>query len=281
MISIYSISAITCIRLNREPAFYWPQAREARHFSQREVAELVGTTQSSISRVENGASIPSFDRVVEVLHVMGLSVDLQIELIEVDEAPLSRNLELDPAARFKNAVHEAQFALAAVKGWHDVIFEPLQILAVLQRHHVDFVTVGGLAAVMHGSDMATFDLDVTPQRRRDNLERLASALQELGVAIRVEGVSFDFAATPLERVSVLNLTTTFGDLDLVMRPAGHRDYDAIVAGASEFEIDGVIVQIASLADVIASKEASHRAKDRLALPGLRIMQRKIANDQKG
>ena len=138
---------------------------------------------------------------------------------------------------------------------------------------------------MHGSDMATFDLDVTPQRRRDNLERLASALQELGAAIRVEGVPecicFDLAATPLERVSVLNLTTTFGDLDLVMRPAGLSGYDATVAGASEFEIDGVIVQIASLADVIASKEASHRAKDRLALPGLRIMQRKIANDQKG
>ena len=118
------------------------QAREARHFNQHEVAKLMGTIQSAISRVENGASIPSFDRVVEVMNVMGLSVNLQIELIEVDEAAWPRNLELDPATRFKNAVRVAQFALAAVKGWHDVIFEPLQILAVLRRHRVNFVIVG-------------------------------------------------------------------------------------------------------------------------------------------
>ena len=88
------------------------QAREVRHYSQREVAELTGTTQSAISRIENGASVPSFDRVLDVLRAMGLSVDLQIELVEVDEAALSRNLELDPATRFKNAVRAAQFALA-------------------------------------------------------------------------------------------------------------------------------------------------------------------------
>jgi hypothetical protein len=161
-----------------------------------------------------------------------------------------------------------------------VAFDPLQILAVLRRHRVNFVVVGGLAAVMHGSDMATFDLDVTPQRRQDNLERLARALKEIGAAIRVEdvpeGVVFDPTATFLERVSVLNLTTSFGDLDLVMTPTGLAGYDAMAADASEIEIDGVIVQIASLADVIASKEASDRAKDRLTLPGLRVLQRKIA-----
>jgi hypothetical protein len=161
-----------------------------------------------------------------------------------------------------------------------VAFDPLQILAVLRRHDVNFVVVGGLAAVIHGSDMATFDLDVTPQRRQDNLERLALALKDIGAAIRVEGVPegvvFDPTATFLERVSVLNLTTSFGDLDLVMTPAGLAGYDAMATDASEIEIDGIIVQIASLADVIASKEASDRAKDRLTLPGLRVLQRKIA-----
>jgi hypothetical protein len=162
-----------------------------------------------------------------------------------------------------------------------VAFDPLQILAVLRRHRVNFVVVGGLAAVMHGSDMATFDLDVTPERRHDNLERLALALEELGIAIRVEGVPegvvFNPTVTVLERVSVLNLTTSFGDLDLVMTPAGLAGYDAMAADATEIDIDGVIVQIASLDDVIASKEASDRAKDRLTLPGLRVLRRKIAN----
>jgi transcriptional regulator with XRE-family HTH domain len=88
------------------------QARQLRHLSQREVAEMSGTTQSAISRIENGASVPSYDRVLEVLTTMGLGVEVQLELVEVDEAALMRNLRLDAATRFKNAVRVAQFALA-------------------------------------------------------------------------------------------------------------------------------------------------------------------------
>jgi hypothetical protein len=41
----------------------------------------------------------------------------------------------------------------------------------------------------------------------------------------------------------------------------------------------LVIHVASLAEVIASKEASHRVKDRLTLPGLRRLQRKIAEGQ--
>ena len=159
-------------------------------------------------------------------------------------------------------------------------FDPLLILATLRRHRVKFVVVGGMAAAMHGSDMVTFDLDVTPERRKDNLNRLAAALRELEATIRIEGadegVVFEPSAAFLANVTVLNLATVHGDLDLVMAPAGLDVYDAISRGAQEIEIDGVAIQVASLADVIASKEASNRAKDRLTLPGLRILQRKTA-----
>ncbi len=73
---------------------------------------MTGTTQSAISRIENGASVPSYDRVIEVLHVLGLDAEVRLELLEVDEAALSRNLRLDSATRFKNAVRSAQFALS-------------------------------------------------------------------------------------------------------------------------------------------------------------------------
>ncbi|HEY5303878.1 MAG TPA: DUF6036 family nucleotidyltransferase [Acidimicrobiales bacterium] len=159
-------------------------------------------------------------------------------------------------------------------------FDPLQILGVLRHHRVNFVVVGGLAAVVHGSDMATFDLDVTPERRAQNLERLVGALRELGATIRVEGapegIAFEPSAPLLSRLTVLNLTTHHGDLDLVMTPAGLGDYDEMVRRAQEITVDGVTIQVASLADVIASKEASNRVKDRLTLPGLRVLQRKIA-----
>ena len=55
----------------------------------------------------------------------------------------------------------------------------LDILEVLGRHRVEFVIVGGVAAVLEGAPVATFDLDVVYARDADNIVRLATALREL------------------------------------------------------------------------------------------------------
>lgn len=57
-------------------------------------------------------------------------------------------------------------------------FNPEPILAVLERHGVQHVVVGGFAARMHGSLRPTRDVDVAPSTAPDNLARLASALRE-------------------------------------------------------------------------------------------------------
>jgi hypothetical protein len=57
-------------------------------------------------------------------------------------------------------------------------FDPELVLAVLERHNVEFV-VGGYAARLHGAARPTSD--VTPRTTRDNLDRLASALREQDV----------------------------------------------------------------------------------------------------
>jgi len=59
---------------------------------------------------------------------------------------------------------------------------PLQaeeIFACLDRHGVRYVLIGGLAAVLQGSPLATFDVDICPARGTDGLRRLAEALAEL------------------------------------------------------------------------------------------------------
>ena len=53
------------------------------------------------------------------------------------------------------------------------------LLAVLRTHDVDFVLIGGIAAVAHGSPFPTEDVDITPLSTKDNLERLSGALTEL------------------------------------------------------------------------------------------------------
>jgi hypothetical protein len=152
-------------------------------------------------------------------------------------------------------------------------FAPQEILAALARHHVRYVLVGGLAAVLHGAAHVTTDVDVVPEEARDNLERLSVALRELDARIRVtgepDGVAFDHGAESLGRVRMWNLQTRYGDLDIAFEPSGTRGYDDLRRGAASIHVGDLDVPVASLADVIRSKEAAGRARDRAVLPGLR------------
>lgn len=152
-------------------------------------------------------------------------------------------------------------------------FDPGELLGVLLAHHVQFVLIGGMAALAHGSPFPTEDLDITPNTQRDNLERLSAALRELRARIRVdglpEGLDFDHDADSLAASTVWNLTTRFGDLDLAVLPAGTTGYADLMRSASATSVFDLTVSIASLGDVIRSKQAANRPKDQRVLPTLR------------
>ncbi len=155
-------------------------------------------------------------------------------------------------------------------------FDPVAALRVLVEHGVKFLVIGGIAARLRGAPFLTQDIDVTPSSDRENLERLADALKELEARLRTatepDGVSFPFDTGLLESVTVWTLTTKFGDLDLVMAPAGTAGYRDLIRDADELRVavdPELIVNVASLADVIRTKEAAGREKDRATLPLLR------------
>ena len=155
-----------------------------------------------------------------------------------------------------------------------------ELLATLEAHHVDYIVIGGLAAVLHGSTLSTGDADICPEPSGDNLNRLADALGELKARIRVEGdpdgLEFSVDAASLARMAMLNLTTVFGDFDISFAPAGFSGYDELVTHAIEVSVGAVAVKVASLADVIRSKKTADRPKDRLALPILYALEDEIA-----
>lgn len=132
--------------------------------------------------------------------------------------------------------------------------------------------IGGLAATVHGSPYNTTDIDITPERGAKNLERLSAALRELNARIRVEGepggVPFDHDGDSLGRVD-WNLVTDEGDLDITFVPAGTGGYEDLRGGALRVHVFDVDVDVASLTDVVRSKEAAGRPKDQLVLPVLR------------
>jgi len=152
---------------------------------------------------------------------------------------------------------------------------------VLHRHEVVYVLIGGLAAVFHGSPFPTEHADITPQDDRPNLARLAAALSELNAKSRAEavpeGLPFAYDADGLAAARTWNLQTDAGDLDLAFEPSGTHGYSDLCRDATPARLYNVTVHIASLSDVIRSKAAADRPKDRRVLPALREILAKRAD----
>lgn len=162
-------------------------------------------------------------------------------------------------------------------------FQPEELLRTLERFGVRYVVIGGVGATLHGSPLPTRDADICPATETRNLEVLAAALREMQARIRTqdlpEGLPFSCDVAFLRQMKLLNLTTRFGDLDLSFEPSGTGGYEDLAPRAVRYDLgDGLVVPVAALEDIIRSKEAANREKDRQALPTLRLLLRKSRGD---
>ncbi len=159
-------------------------------------------------------------------------------------------------------------------------FQPEELLRTLERFGVRYVVIGGVGATLHGSPLPTRDADICPSGDARNLEHLAAALREMEARIRTEdapeGLPFACDAHFLRQMKLLNLTTRFGDLDLSFAPSGTGGYEDLSPRSVRYDLgEGLVVPVAALEDIIRSKEATDREKDRQALPTLRLLLKKI------
>jgi predicted nucleotidyltransferase len=147
----------------------------------------------------------------------------------------------------------------------EAIFDPRRILVALAEHRVEFVVVGGVAVQSHGHGRATRDLDVIPKPDLLNLTRLGECLSELGA--RLIGAERPVDVTDpqlLRRAAMLPLMTTHGRLDLLnaeTTEGAPRSWDELRSRASEASIDGHVIAVAGLDDLIRMKRAAGRDHD--------------------
>lgn len=155
----------------------------------------------------------------------------------------------------------------------DPEFDPTPILQVLVRNGVDFVLIGGLAGTALGSAFVTYDLDIAYERSRTNLERLTTALVELGATLRGAPADLPFQLEAETLRAGLNFTfdTKFGSLDILGEPAGAPRYDDLRASGSSVSLWGLTIRVASLDHLIAMKEAAGRDKDKLHASEYRVI----------
>ena len=147
----------------------------------------------------------------------------------------------------------------------------LSILRTLRQQQIDFIVVGGVAGVLQGAPITTFDLDVVHSRDPGNIERLLAALEVLGARYRVPGAE----QRKPERSHLLSsghqlLMTRAGPLDLLGTIGHEHSYDDLIGKTIPLEIGkGLQVQVLKLETLIKVKEETAGEKDKAALLILR------------
>ena len=141
------------------------------------------------------------------------------------------------------------------------------LIAALSEAGVEFIVVGGAAAVLHGAPITTQDLDLVPNRSSQNVQRLLALLQRLDAALR-DSRGLRPTAELLSGSGQLLLSTSLGPLDLLCVLHDQRGYDELLP-ATELVSDGSIrIRVLNLETLISVEAAAGRAKDKLTLPML-------------
>ena len=136
-------------------------------------------------------------------------------------------------------------------------------LATLTGGGVEFIVIGGVAGALHGSAFITQDLDVVYARHRENIRRLAAALQPHQPYLRgaPKGLPFQWDERTIRNGLNFTLTTSFGDLDLLGEATGGGAYADLLPHSCEVSGFGVRFRLLNLDKLIVLKRAAGRPKD--------------------
>ncbi len=146
-------------------------------------------------------------------------------------------------------------------------------LKLLAEHDVEYLIVGGVGSRIQGAATTTQDLDIMPEPSPDNLERLANALTTESTRFK------SFSSTVYEQLPHVDalmfktsdtnsFETSYGILDVLMELPGVGSFDVVRKNAKRYDFDGRVLVVASLDDIIKSKETTGRAKDWRAMDAL-------------
>jgi hypothetical protein len=149
------------------------------------------------------------------------------------------------------------------------------LIGALVARHVDFVVIGAVALVLHGSARVTRDLDVCYSREPANRKALAAALKPFAPTLRGASPTLPFVLDAATLTSGLNFTLTCsaGDIDLIGEVTGIGEVPVVERLSETMEIYGLSVRVLSLQGLERAKRAAGRLKDLADLAEILELQR--------
>ena len=138
-----------------------------------------------------------------------------------------------------------------------------RILEILERHGVEYVVVGGVAAVLQGAPLTTFDIDTLVKLDRDNVARLGQALEALNARYR-EHSSLRPTQADLAAGGHLLLMTDAGPLDVLGFIGGGKRYEDVAATSDRMTVGALTIRVLSLEALVTEKKTLGRDKDLVA-----------------
>jgi hypothetical protein len=143
-----------------------------------------------------------------------------------------------------------------------------KLLQMLGAHQVEFIVVGGMAAVLHGAPVTTQDVDVVHRRTPENIERILTLLKMLNARYRgqPQGRILFPTASSLAGSGHHLLTTDLGPIDFLCELAVGQGYEELLPFADIMSDGTQSIQVVGLEKLIEIKTETGRAKDELILP---------------
>ncbi len=142
------------------------------------------------------------------------------------------------------------------------------ILREMVDGEVEFILVGGMAAVIHGAPVTTLDVDIVHSRTEENISRLLAVLAKLDASYRGQpkGRVLRPEASALSGKGHNNLATVHGPLDLLCELDEGVGYDELLPDSERFDDGEIGIRVISLARLVEIKTATMRPRDRVMLP---------------
>jgi len=147
------------------------------------------------------------------------------------------------------------------------------LVATLCDAGVEFIVIGGAAAVAHGSSRLTQDIDVVYARNEANLRRMATAIAPHHPYLRgaPKGLPFIWDEATLRNGLNFTLVTDLGDLDLLGEVVGGGRYEELLPYTVSLTVFGREIRCVGLEKLIELKRAAGRPKDFEVIAELEVL----------